>query len=273
MGGSEWRDTERLPLSAYVICKDEEASIGACLDSLAVCDDIVVVDSGSSDGTVAVVEGRAARGLPVRLFHQDWLGFARQKQFALDRTTQPWCLNLDADERLDARLKSALPALLAADEAVGGFRLRILRADLAARRHLGWIRAKPTLRLVRRGRARYDARSLVHEHVHVDGVVRDAPEGCILHDHEPSYEAQIRKEIHYAGLKARERVRSGRRPSRLKLVFSPPLYFLRSYLLHRWFLAGWSGFMHSAMLAVYSFSAEAIHFERAGRPDGGERGP
>ncbi len=259
----------RLPLSAYVICKNEEAGIGACLDSLAVCADIVVVDSGSTDGTVAVVEGRAAAGLPVRLFHQEWLGFARQKQAALDRATQPWCLNLDADERLDARLTRALPGLLGAGDGVAGYRLRILRADLAAAPRLGWIRAKPTLRLVRRGRARYDPRSLVHEHLHVDGAVRDCRDGAILHEVEPSYERQIGKEIRYAGLKARERLRLGRRPSRLKLVFNPALYFLRAYLLHRWFLAGWSGFMHAATLAIYSFSAEAIHFERAGRPDEG----
>ena len=73
-----------LGLSAAVICLNEAACIGKCLESLRDCAEIVVVDSGSSDGTLAIVEDFARRGFPIRLIHQPWLGYARQKQFALD---------------------------------------------------------------------------------------------------------------------------------------------------------------------------------------------
>ena len=79
-----------LPISATVICKNEEACIGKCLESLAGLAEIVVVDSGSTDGTLAVVEDFARRGLPIRLIRRDWPGYARQKQFALDEARDLW---------------------------------------------------------------------------------------------------------------------------------------------------------------------------------------
>src|ERR1700755_1619926 len=75
-----------LALSAAVICLNEAACIGKCLESLPDCSDIVVVDSGSTDATSAIVDDFVRRGLPIRFLHQPWLGYARQKQFALDQT-------------------------------------------------------------------------------------------------------------------------------------------------------------------------------------------
>ncbi len=77
----------RFGLSAAIICLNEAACIGKCLESLRDCAEIVVVDSGSSDGTLAIVEEFAQRGFPIRLIRQPWLGYARQKQLALDLAT------------------------------------------------------------------------------------------------------------------------------------------------------------------------------------------
>ncbi len=263
MAANGSRRPARLPISAYVICKDEEARIEGCLRSLAACAEIIVVDSGSTDGTLAIVQRLADGGLPIRLLHQSWLGYAAQKQFALEQATQPWCLNLDADELLDADLQQRLAALLDAEDHVAGWRLRRLPCGAGGRRAPAGIYAKPILRLVRRGRARYDQDALVHEGLILDGTMRDARSGLILHDNHLPFADQLRKEIVYAGLKAKERVRSGRSPSRFRLVFNPPISFLRIFVFYRWFLAGWPGFVYAVTTAIYAFSVEAMHFELA----------
>ena len=113
-----------LGLSAAVICLNEAACIGNCLESLRDCAEIVVVDSGSTDATPAIVDDFVRRGFPVRFILQPWLGYARQKQFALDQTKEPWILSVDADEWLDDELRMSLPRLMAADESVSGWQVR-----------------------------------------------------------------------------------------------------------------------------------------------------
>src|SRR3984957_9709089 len=109
-----------LALSAAVICLNEAACIGKCLESLRDCAEIVVVDAGSTDATAAIVDDFLRRGFPIRFIHQPWLGYALQKQFAVDQTREPWIFSVDADEWLDDALRATLPRLMAAEEAVPG---------------------------------------------------------------------------------------------------------------------------------------------------------
>ena len=251
-----------LPISAFVICQNEEAGIAACIESLRACAEIIVVDSGSTDRTVPIVEALHAQGLPIVLLHENWRGYAGQKQFALDHASQPWCLNLDADEWLDEPLQRALAALLDGEDAVAGWRLRRIPASLYGRRPIPrGIYPKPVLRLVRRGRARYDLAALVHEGLIVDGPIRDCRRGAIQHERRLGVEDQLRKELVYARLKATQRVKQGRAPSQLRLIFNPLVYFIRIYILHRWFLCGRVGFVHAVTAAIYAFATEANHFE------------
>ena len=99
-----------------MICLNEAACIGKCLESLRGFAEIVVVDSGSTDATPAIVDDFVRRGFPIRLLHQPWLGYALQKQFALDQTSEPWVFSVDADEWLDDELRASLPRLMSADE-------------------------------------------------------------------------------------------------------------------------------------------------------------
>src|SRR3984957_11527412 len=195
-----------LALSAAVICLNEAACIGKCLESLRDCAEIVVVDSGSTDATPSIVDNFVRRGFPVRFIHQPWLGYARQKQFALDQTKEAWILSVDADEWIDDELRASLPRLMAADESVSGWKVRRSltlygQAEPVSR----WTRPEHILRLVRRGRARFDPALIVHEGLVADhGETPIARDGLLRHERSlPLYE-QMKKEITYARLKAEQ---------------------------------------------------------------------
>jgi glycosyltransferase involved in cell wall biosynthesis len=253
--------TGALAVSATIICLNEDACIGKCLDSLRDCAEIVVVDSGSSDGTLTIVDGFAQQGFPIRLIHQPWLGYARQKQFALELTTQPWVLSIDADEWVDEDLRASLPRLLAADESVAGWKVRRSLTLYGRSKPVSrWTRPEHILRLVRRGRARFDPALIVHEGLVADsGETPIAREGLLRHERSLPLNEQMKKEITYARLKAEQRLKQGRKPSTLKLVFNPPVYFLRIFFWNRFFLCGWAGFIHAATGAMYSLMTEAMH--------------
>jgi len=254
----------RLPLTATVICHNEEACIGACLASLADCAQIVVVDSGSTDRTLAIVEDFRTRGFPIDLFQRDWPGYARQKQFALEQARENWAISIDADEWLDAELRAELPELLQAPPEVGGWRLpRVLTLYGETEPPPPAVKPDHILRLVRRDRAHFDETVLVHEGLVVDGEIRDANTGLLRHERGLRLDAQLPKEILYARLKAEQRIAAGKKPSVFKLVFNPPLYFFRIFVTRRVFLCGAPGFIHAMTGAIYSFIAEALHFQMA----------
>lgn len=249
-----------LPISATVICRNEEACIGKCLASLEGLAEIVVVDSGSTDGTLAVIEDFVRRGLPIRLIRRDWPGYARQKQFALDEAREPWVLSVDADEWLDDALRADLPRLVAADASIEGWRLRRTLTLYGSPRPVSlWTRPEHIVRLVRRGRARFDENLIVHEGLIVEGRTEIASRGLLRHERGLPLDEQMRKEIVYAKLKAEQRLERGKKPSRLKLFFNPPIYFLRIFFWNRFFLSGWAGFIHALTGAAYSFMTEAMH--------------
>jgi glycosyltransferase involved in cell wall biosynthesis len=244
-----------LPLSAFIICKDEADYIENCIRSLDMCSEIVVVDSGSTDGTLDLLARLEGEGFPLVVLHNDWPGYARQKQFALEQCTQDWCLSVDADERLDEDLRRALPAMLSSDAAGWLVRRRNYLIGYgyppkdAAEHHL--------LRIVRRGQARFDLDALVHEGMSVDGRTEKAPGGSLLHYRPLFLHEQILKENAYSTLKADQKQAAQRRPRPIKMLVSPILYFLRLYFGHRLFRCGWAGFIEASTGAVYAFLTEA----------------
>jgi len=252
--------SSRLPISATIICLNEEACIGQCLESLDGLNEIVVVDSGSTDRTLEIVADFSRRGFPIRLIRQPWLGYARQKQFALEAAREPWALSIDADEWLDSDLRAALPGMIAAGPAIVGWKLRRTLTLYGSARPVSlWTRPELILRLVRRGRARFDETLIVHEGLTAEGVTAVAPKGLLRHERGLPLDEQMKKEIAYARLKAEQRLERGVKPSALKLVFSPPIYLLRIFFWNRFFLMGSAGFIHAATGAIYSLMTEAMH--------------
>jgi glycosyltransferase involved in cell wall biosynthesis len=158
-----------LKLSVTIVAQDEERTIGRVLEAVKdIADEIVFVDSGSTDRTIEI-----AKSFGVRFYHQDWLGYAAQKNMAIDLATGDWILSLDADEILTPELVAEIRDLVSGGipEGVNGFKLpRVLFiGDRPIRR--GGFYPDAQLRLIRKGTGRFKQR-VVHEAIAVDGEVR-----------------------------------------------------------------------------------------------------
>ncbi len=262
-----------LPVSAYIICFNEERVIGDCIASLDFCSEIVIVDSGSTDRTLEIIADYEKRGFPIVLSHNDWPGFAKQKQLAFEKCSQDWRLNMDADERVDDNLKAAIgKALGNVSDKISAFafpRRDLLPGYGYAHKLVGH---KYVTKLARKDRARYILDRAVHEEFRVDGKVQEISSGFLLHDREMTVAQEAEKNVGYARLKAAERLQKGRKPSALRLFVSPPLTFLKYWLLKRYILCGQAGFIYAGMFGLYSFVTEAEHF-RAYRRQGSASTP
>jgi glycosyltransferase involved in cell wall biosynthesis len=259
-------ESDGLSLSAFIICKNESRKIGRCLESVRFCSDIVVVDSGSTDDTLDIVERYRAAGLPIRVFHKDWDGYARQKQFALDQCRGRWCVNLDADERIDDRLAREIARVVTSETPHKGFRLPLVLWLSGYGYAHRWSATEYFLRLVRRDSASYDLSRKIHEGLRVDGSVGRITRGTILHRQSIAPEKEIEKIDRYSSLKVEHRIATGKRPSPVRMMLWPLSYFLKFYIAKRYVFSGWGGFVHSVLNAHYAFLTEWKHW-RASLPE------
>jgi glycosyltransferase involved in cell wall biosynthesis len=232
-------------LSAIVITRNEAANIGDCLDSVAFCDERIVVDCGSSDGTVDIAKAKGARVE----FHE-WRGFGPQKNYALSLATGEWVLSIDADERATPKFAGAIKAALA-DTSADGWELP-RRSSFCGRelRHSGWS-PDYVLRLFRRGKAKFDD-ALVHERVICDGPVKrlDQP---LLHYPVLRLEDALSRMDRYSTASAEALVASGRKVSFLAGIGHGFYSFLRAYVLRLGFLDGAEGFLLAVANAEGSY--------------------
>lgn len=222
-------------LSAIVITKNEAAKIGDCLESLAFCDERIVVDSGSSDDTVALAKAKGAR-----VVTHDWNGFGPQKNFALSLAEGDWVLSLDADERVTPALAVQIKEAIAAGQADGYEMPRLSSFCGRPMRHSGWY-PDYVLRLFRRGRARFSD-DLVHERVRCEGTVRRLSEPLIHHPVERLEDALSRMD-RYSTAGADMIVESGRRVTFMTGILRGWWTFVRTYFLRLGFLDGREGFL------------------------------
>lgn len=250
------------PVSALVICMNEAAMIGQCLESIDFCAEIIIIDSGSTDGTIACVEGYIAKGYPIRLLHNAWPGFPRQRQFALDQASQPWCLAIEADEAVDDMLRQSIIAVTQpGNDAVDGWYIRRrdkLKGYGYAHR---WVLHNRLLRLFRRDKATMDLSLRVHESFEVPGKTRTIDGGVLLHRREVTVAEDLARANTYSSLKVATLVERGTKPGLVRLVLSPLGNFLKFYLVKRYFLCGRHGFVYSMSVMIYSFATEAKLYE------------
>jgi glycosyltransferase involved in cell wall biosynthesis len=231
-------------LTVTVITRNEAANIAAALDSVRWADEIIVIDSESTDDTVAIAE-RYTNHVIVR----PWPGYIAQKNFAAAQASHDWILSLDADERVSPALAEELRALLATDPAAAGF--RIPRVTF----HFGrWIRSTDwypdyQLRLYDRRRAEWAGR-YVHESVRVNGSVARL-RGEIQHYAYRDVAHHLQTMDRYTTLAARQMFEDGRRATWIDVLVTPRLTFFRNYILRGGFRDGMAGLIISAMNSYY----------------------
>ncbi|MBI1921518.1 MAG: glycosyltransferase family 2 protein [Geobacter sp.] len=238
-----------MKISATIITLNEEKNIGDCLASLDWADEIVVVDSGSSDRTEEICRANPK----VRFFHREWEGFGRQKNIAAELAANVWIFNIDADERVSPQLRQSI--VTADFERFTGF--RVARENYFGKRwirHCGWY-PDYNLRLYDRRRGCFGERA-VHEAVSCDGQVGTLA-GNLAHYTYSGIADYLRRMDRYSTLAAEEIVKAGKVPGAGSVFFRPLFTVFKMLVLKKGFLEGYTGVVLSVLYGVYTFSKYA----------------
>jgi glycosyltransferase involved in cell wall biosynthesis len=253
-------------VSAIVVCFNEERNIGACLDSLSWCDEIVVVDSFSTDRTVEI-----CRQYTERVVQRQWAGYRDQKAFAHSLATKDWVFLVDSDERVSSELRDEIKeSLLAYDGAYAGFSVPRLVFYLGRWWWRGGWYPDYDVRLFRRDRATWGGTD-PHEKILVDGKVRRL-RNPLYHFSYHDIEDHVQRINRYTSISSRELFHEQKSWRLRDALLRPPFRFFRSYILNRGFLEGFAGFYVALTAAVYVFLKYAKLWElELKRKDEGDR--
>ncbi|HEX6635293.1 MAG TPA: glycosyltransferase family 2 protein [Usitatibacter sp.] len=227
---------DKLPLTVAIIALNAAGQIGPCLASAAFADELLVVDSGSTDGTPEVARSHGAR-----VESREWLGFGRQKQHAVSIARHDWVLCLDADERVTPRLERSIREALASQR----YRAwRVARRNRFLGRWLAHGEGYPdwTVRLFHRAHASW-SNDDVHEAVLTTAEL-GALDGDLLHDSAEDLATYMAKQNRYSTLHAKALYDQGVRAGYWRLAASPLARFFKFYVLRLGFLDGGPGFAH-----------------------------
>ncbi len=250
-------------ISAIIITRNEADQVERCLKSLSWCDEIVIVDSGSTDETVAI-----ARKYTDRVFVEDWKGFGAQKQSALAKAAGEWIFTIDADEVISSALSEEILHSIRREKDVNGF--LIPRRNLYGSKWLRFGGQYPdyVLRLFRKKAGRF-TESIVHERVIVEGKTKKL-KTPIIHYAFRDLTTRIEKLNTYSTLSARQMLLSGKTVN----CFSPLIHcaslFIKDYIFRLGFLDGREGFNVALLksLGVYFKYAKLIELQNKGAGNG-----
>ncbi|BBN82898.1 LPS biosynthesis protein [Pseudoalteromonas sp. A25] len=245
--------TTPIPVSVFIVTLNEQRYIAQVLESIKSFAEIIVVDSGSSDETVSIAEHFGAK-----VYHQDWLGFAKQKQFALEKCSYDWVLNLDADEVLTDACIDEIIKQIELDKYSA---VRFQRDDI-------FIYKKPSLlarkdnnvRFYKRNNAKFNVNQQVHESAKIEGPELKSTASFVHHGYN-EVATLVLKTNDYSTLKAQDKFASNKRSSLVKLLLVFPVTFIKEFFIRRKIFSGRRGFILSMINAQYAFLKEAKLFE------------
>lgn len=237
-----------MPLSVVIITKNEAHIIGTTLQSLqGLTDDIIIVDSGSTDATIEI-----CKKFNAIIIETTWDGYGQNKNKGIDAAKYNWILNLDADEAIDAELKAAIMQLeLNDEETVYNFKFKNFFCNK-------WIRfgewaGDKHIRLFNRNKVRWNT-AAVHEGLMLGNKTKVVMlPGNILHYTTQHIDEYIGKTIAYARLNAQKYHLQGKQASFFKLRMAPGFTFFQHYILRLGFLDGWEGYLIAKTTAWYTF--------------------
>jgi len=229
-------------LSVIIITRNEAANIRACIASVAWADEIVVVDSGSSDDTVSIAHEMGAKVY----VHADWPGFGPQKNRALDYATGDWLFSIDADERVSETLRLEIEQAMSENNADGYYCPRLSQFCGTFIHHCGWY-PDYVLRLFKRGVGTFSG-SLVHESVLLTGKTAKFNSPLLHYSYLTANDVE-RKVEHYSNAAAQQMLDAGKRASLTGAILSGGWAFLRTYVMRLGVLDGIAGWNIALMNA------------------------
>jgi glycosyltransferase involved in cell wall biosynthesis len=243
-------------LTVTVITYNEAEHIAAALDSVAWADEIIVVDSGSTDGTADIARAKATR-----VITREWPGYSAQKNFAADQASHDWVLSMDADERVTPALAREIRELLARGPEATGYRIRRVSCYLGK-----WVRSTDwfpdfQLRLYNRGAGRWNGMR-IHESFRLTAGQPGQLRGELEHYAYRDISHHLKKIDAYTTLIAEQSYEEGRRTNVLSLAFHPWFAFFRNYVLRAGVKDGAVGFIVSLLNSYYVFLKLAKLWER-----------
>ena len=246
-------------ISTIIITRNEEKNIRDCLVAVRWTDEIVVVDTGSTDKTVAI-----AKKITSKVFTHRWEGFGAARQFALSKCTKYWVLSVDADERVTPQLKEEiLAALSTGNNHAAGYAVPIKACFLGRWiLHCGWYPAYKT-RIFRRDRSSY-SESKLHEAIQVQGEILEL-KSDLLHYTDPNLFHYFEKLNQYTSLGADQIVQEGTEFRVSQLLLRPFWTFIKMYFIKAGFLDGIQGFILCVLSSCYVFTKYAKLWEHTSK--------
>jgi glycosyltransferase involved in cell wall biosynthesis len=247
------------PISAFIIAKNEEARLARTLAALRPwVDEIILVDSGSTDGTVEI-----ARRMGAKVLHRDWDGYGGQKRFAEEQCRNDWLLNVDADEVVTPALAAEIQALFEAGRwpEPGGYRVRILNVYPGDERPRPLADDYNVVRLYHKAAGRYRSHP-IFDRVLLDGAPARQLAKPIFHYAYTSLAHVIEKNNQFSSFRTASIPLRSRRAMLTRLWFEFPFSFFKSYLLRRHCTGGWKGFYFALSYAFMRTTAVAKMLER-----------
>ena len=239
----------KIPVSVFIITKDEADRVSKPILSVRDwADEVIVIDSGSTDDTVEV-----AKNLGAKVVYNEWNGYGQQKIFGEKLCKNKWLLNIDADEEITPKLRDEIIGLIEAGPKFHAYKMNIKMLGRFSKRPGFFAPAHNRLRLYNIDYAGFKD-STVHDSVVLkDGVPNKIGQlkGTVLHRSFRSYRHAIAKINRYSGMQAEDMVKRGRKPSSLRIVFEPFIGFLKGYFVKRYCFMGVDGFIEGF---IYSFA-------------------
>ncbi len=224
------------PLSVVIITRNEERNIRACLDSVKWADEIVVVDSGSSDGTIAI-----CREYGCKIIEAEWKGFGANKAAGVQAAKNDWILSLDADERVTPELAQKIKEILASDHLADGYKIRFRTLYLGRQIRFSDWQNEYHLRLFNRRRGSFND-AILHESLNLNGRTEKI-KAPIIHNSFPTLAVHLQKIARYGQLAAEQKSAAGKKSGVCGAVLRGLFAFVRIYILKAGFLDGRMGFV------------------------------